>query len=57
MKETREMREKYAPNVITLRQIHKNISKPIRKDISKYKSMHISEIIENNKSLKVYREN
>lgn len=54
MKKRRSIEQK---NTAEYRQISKEISKQIRKDVRKYKTEAITEVIEQNKSLKVLKRN
>lgn len=55
MEERREMKDKYGENITALRKLSKKISKSIRTDVRKFNTEMITNVIENNKSLKVLR--
>ncbi|XP_072378445.1 uncharacterized protein [Diabrotica undecimpunctata] len=48
----RELKDKYTDNFITLRQLNKDITKSIRKDVRNYNTDYITQAIDKNKSLK-----
>ncbi|XP_072389526.1 uncharacterized protein [Diabrotica undecimpunctata] len=47
----RELKDKYTDNFITLRQLNKDITKCIRKDVRNYNTDYITQVIDKNKSL------
>lgn len=55
LEERRQLKDKYGTNLPKTRELDKQITKNIRKDIRDYNTRKISKIIEENKSLKIFR--
>lgn len=57
MDSRRNMKDRYAANNATLRQLNRDITKSVRNDVRKNNKKLITKVIENNKSLRVLRGN
>ena len=55
MKQRREMLQKHPRNEIQLRQINRDISKSVRKDVRDYNNKWITKTIKHNKKIKVLK--
>lgn len=57
MRERRNLIDKHSSNLVRLRELNRNISKAIRKDVRKFNTDKITKVIEDNKNMKVLRRN